>query len=255
MTRQHSHTLVPRVEALEERCTSTVFPQPAANSLLVTTGSTPIAVHEMTAAGSTFVVVTGAGRSSTGQAAMHLSGPFHIGIAFQTPGVHQIDFFHARGTPGGDLLATAGSGPVMRTAAAAVRVLGAVIRSALAAGSRSDQLVLTFLPVSSASPHSLTTISAPVLVPQTVTGLRSHGPFLVGVVLPISPLFGFPTLTFAGISTGGLGLYPGASPDPFARGFIVPARSLSALFFGGFTPFTWFAFTNPFFNPFVTPLL
>jgi hypothetical protein len=240
MTRQHAGPFVPRIEALEERCVPTVFSQPAANSILVTTSSTHVAIHEFVAGGTSFVVVTGAGRSN-GPAALPLSGPFQIGVSFQTTGMHQIDFFHAPGTPGGNLLATVGSGPVMRTAAAAVMVHGGVIHGVLEAGAHSGQIVLDFHPMNGASPHTFST-----------PGMGNPDPSFVGVVLPISPPFGFPTPTFSGFLPGGVGLFLGASPNPFDRGFVVPASSFRVFFFNVFTPFTSVAFTNPFFNPFNT---
>jgi hypothetical protein len=176
---------------------------------------------------------------------MPLSGPFRVSVAFRTAGGHQIDFFHAAGTPGGDVLATVGSGPVMRIAAA-VRVHGGVIRSAVAAGSRSDQITLVFLPAGGASPHSLSTVSVPFLPVH-----RSRGPFFVGLVLPVSPEFGFPTPLFSSFVTGGVGPFLGATPNPFDRAFVIPASSFH-VFVNEFSPFGGFFFTNPFFNPFDT---
>jgi hypothetical protein len=246
MTRQHAVSFVPRFEVLEERCVPTVVTQPAANSVLVTTGSSQIAIHEFVAGGASFVEVTGAGRGS-GQA-LPLSGPFQIGVSFQTTGMHQINFFHAPGTPVGTVLASVGSGPVMRTARADIKVEDGVIHSALLAGSHgSSQIVLNFVPTIGGSVHTF----SPIVV-QTVDGLRFRHRVFVGVVLPVSPEFGFATVPFFGTLPAGVWPFLGASPNPFDRGFVVPASVLPGLFFSGFTPFTSFAFVNPFFNPFNT---
>jgi hypothetical protein len=66
MIRQPPSRFAPRVETLEERCTPSVVPQLGANTVLVTTGSSHIAIHEMAAGGKSLLMVSGAGRSSDG---------------------------------------------------------------------------------------------------------------------------------------------------------------------------------------------